>query len=82
MLQHGMHHGVALGIGEHELLGEIGENAEAVRAGIDHEIDTAALAFEIELAALVEDGGRDREHAAIGALGLVLRRDRHRTLHP
>ena len=82
MLQHRMHHGLALGIGEHELLGEIGEDAETVRAGIDHEIDAAALAVEVELAARVEDGGCDREHAAIGALGLVLGRDRHRTLHP
>ncbi|UCF54980.1 MAG: FAD-dependent oxidoreductase, partial [Bradyrhizobium sp.] len=81
MFQHGMHHGLALGVGEHELLGEIGEDAETMRAGIDHEIDAAALAFEVERAALVEDGGNDREHAAIGALGLVWG-DRHRTLHP
>lgn len=81
MLQHRMHHALALGIGEHELLGEIGEDTDAVRAGIDHEIDAAALALEVELTALVEDGGRDREHAAIGALGLV-GGDRHRTLHP
>ncbi len=82
MLQHCMHHGLALGVREHELLGKIGENAQTVRACVDHEIDAAALSLEVELAALVEDGGRDREHAAIGALGLVLRRDRHRTLHP
>ena len=81
MLQHRMHHGLALGIGQHELLGEIGEDADAMRAGIDHEIDAAALAVEVELAALVEDGGRDREHAAIGALG-VLWGDRHRNYLP
>ena len=32
----------------------------AVPAGIDHEIDATVLALQIELAALVEDGGRDR----------------------
>ena len=51
MLEHRVHHAVALGVGQHELLGEIGEDAEAVRAGVDHEVDAAALAVEIEIAA-------------------------------
>ena len=68
MLQHRMHHLFALGIGQHELLGEIGQDAQAVGAGVDHEIDAAALAFEIELATLVEDGRNDGENAAIGPL--------------
>ena len=68
MLQHRMHHLFALGIGQHELLGEIGQNAEAVRAGVDHEVDAAALAVEIELAAIVEDGRRNGKDAAIGPL--------------
>ena len=68
MLQHRMHHLFALGIGEHELLGEIGQNAQAVGAGVDHEIDTAALPREIELPTIVEDGWSDRENAAIGPL--------------
>ena len=66
MLQHRMHHLFALGIGQHELLGEIGQNAQAIGAGIDHEIDTAALPREIELATVVEDGRRNRENTAIG----------------
>ena len=56
MLQHRMHHLFALGIGQDKLLGEIGQNAQAVRAGVDHEIDTAALPCEIELPTLVENG--------------------------
>ena len=36
------------------------------RAGIDHEVDAALLALEVELAGLVEDGGHDREDAPIG----------------
>ncbi len=56
---------LALGVGQHELLGEIGQNAEAVRAGVDHEVDAAPLAVEIEFAAIVEDGGRDRKDAAV-----------------
>ena len=68
MLQHRMPHLFALGIGEHELLGEIGQNAKAVGAGVDHEIDTAALPREIEFSTIVEDGRCDRENAAIRPL--------------
>ena len=68
VLEHGMHHGLTLRIGQHELLGEVGEDADAVRAGIDHEIDAATLSVEVEIAIGVEDGRRDREDAAIGTL--------------
>ena len=54
---------------QHELLGEVGQDADAVGAGVDHEVDGALLALEVELAAVVEDGRRDREDAAIGADG-------------
>ena len=69
MLQHCIHHLLALGIAEHELLGIIGENADALRAGIDHEVDAAPLAVEIELAAVIEDGGRNGKDAAIRPCG-------------
>ena len=68
MLQHHMHHLFTLGVGEHELLGEIGQNAEAIGAGVDHEIDAAALSCEIKLATIVEDGRNDGKNAAIGPL--------------
>ena len=68
MLQHRMHHLFALGVGQHELLGEIGQNAQAIGAGVDHEIDAAALTFEIELPTVVEDGRSDGENTAIGPL--------------
>ena len=63
VLEHRRREDVALFVGEHELLGEIREDAEAVRAGIDHEIDAAPLALEIERAALVEYGRHDRKYA-------------------
>ena len=47
---------LALVVGQHELLGEVRQDADAVGARIDHEVDGALLAFEIELAAVVEDG--------------------------
>ena len=66
VLQHRMHHLFALGIGQHELLGEIGQNAEAIGAGVDHEIDTAALP--------ARDRARPRSSKMVGATGK--RRDR------
>src|SRR3954453_10171406 len=69
MLEDCAHHALALSIGEHELLGEVGEDAEALRSRVDHEIDTAALPVEVEIAACVENGRRDRKDAAIGAGG-------------
>ncbi len=69
MLQHRVHHLFALGVGQHELLGEIRQDADAVRAGVDHEVDAAPLAFEIEFAAIIEDGRRDRKDAAVGFCG-------------
>ncbi|MNS86259.1 hypothetical protein D3C72_1201570 [compost metagenome] len=65
VLQHGLHQHAALAVAQHELLGEVGQDAEAVRAGIDHEVDAAALAVEVEAALLVENGRRDRENASV-----------------
>ena len=45
---------LALGIGEHELFGKIGQYAQAVGAGVDHEIDAPLLAREVELTGLSE----------------------------
>ena len=47
---------LALVVGEHELLGEVRQDAEAVRSGVDHEVDAALLAVEVQLAAVVEGG--------------------------
>src|SRR5215470_12347690 len=69
VLEHRAHHGFALGVGDHKLFGEIGEDADALRAGIDHEIDAAALAIEVEIAAVIKDGRYDRKDAAIGTIG-------------
>ena len=40
---------LALGVREHELLGVVREDAQAVRARIDHEVDAAQL-LAVELA--------------------------------
>jgi hypothetical protein len=36
-----------------------------MRAGVDHKVDAASLAVEIEFAAIVEDGRRNRKDTAI-----------------
>ena len=58
----------ALVVGQHELLGEVGEDAQALRAGVDHEVDGALLAFEIEPAVAVEHRRHDWKDAFIGPL--------------
>ncbi len=65
MRQHAVHHPLAFVVGQHELLGPVGQDAHALRAGIDHEVGAALLAFEVELAVPVEHGGRHGKDAAI-----------------
>ena len=65
MLPPRVHHLLALGVGQHELLGEIGQNADAVRTRVDHEVETAPLTVQIEFPAIVEDGGHDGKDAAV-----------------
>ena len=67
VLQHGGQDGVALLVGEHELLREVREDAQPLRAGIDHAIDGALLAFEIEAAVGIEHRRNHREHAFVGS---------------
>ena len=66
--KHGVEHDVALGIGQHELLGEIGEDAQPLRTGIDHAVDGALLAVEIEPAVAVEHGRHDGKDTLVGPL--------------
>ena len=68
MLQHGVEHVIALGIGQHELFGEIGEDAQPLRTGIDHAVDGALLAVEIEPAVAVEHGRHDGKDTLVGSL--------------
>ena len=65
VVQHAVHHPLALRIGQHELLGKVGQDAEAVRPGVDHEIDSPALALQIQLPSPVEHRGDDREHTLV-----------------
>ncbi len=67
VLEDGARQQLALVVREHELLGEIGEDADAVRAGIDHEIDAALLAREVELARFGEGGRHHRKDALVAA---------------
>src|SRR5205823_7899704 len=64
VLEHRARELLALLVRQRELLGEVGEDAQAVGARGDHEIEAALLAFDIERPVLAEDGGDDREHAA------------------
>ncbi len=66
MVQNSVEYHVTLGVGQHELLGEVSEDAEPVRAGIDHEIDGAFLTFKIEPAIAVEHRRYHRKYALIG----------------
>src|SRR5260221_11848040 len=66
MAQARVEYKVALSVGQHELLGEVGENAEPVRAGVDHEVNGALLTFEIEPAVAVEYRRHHRKYALVG----------------
>ena len=48
---------VALGVGQQELLGVVGEDADAVDALVDHAVEHAALAVEVEVAVFVNGVG-------------------------
>jgi hypothetical protein len=61
----GARQGLALLIREHELLGEIGQDAEPVRARVDHEIDRAQLAGQIQGAVFIEGCGHHGEDACV-----------------
>ena len=61
VLQHASHHPLALVVGQHELLGAVGQDAHALRAGIDHEVDAALLAVEVELAVVCRTWWAPRE---------------------
>ncbi|CAM2160150.1 hypothetical protein PT2222_70133 [Paraburkholderia tropica] len=69
VFEHAAHDGFAFGVGQRKLLGEVREDAQAVRARVDHEVGAAALAVEVEIAVLREDGRHDRENAAIRSRG-------------
>ena len=61
---------IVVGPGRHDGLGvspSLRQTAE--RAGIDHETDAAALTVKVETAAILENGRRDGEYPAIGAVG-------------
>ena len=53
-------------VGEKELLGVVGEDAQTVDALVDHAVENAALAFEVKRAFIVEWRRNDREDPAIG----------------
>jgi hypothetical protein len=53
------------GIGEGELLGEIGQDADAANACVDEQGNGALLALQVERPALVERGRYDWENAGV-----------------
>ena len=60
---------LALVVGDGELLGVVGQDADAVDAGVDHEVDGALLALQVKLAVVVEGGRGDREDARVDGAG-------------
>jgi hypothetical protein len=68
VLQHHVLHRRPFVVGERELLGEIGEDAQAVGAGVDHEIDRPLLAGQVERARRIENRRCHGKHAAIDRL--------------
>ena len=59
----------ALGVGQQELLRIVGEDADAVDALVDHAVEHAALAFEVDVAGLGEGRRRDRKDSREGLGG-------------
>jgi hypothetical protein len=66
LLQREPHDLVALLVGQQELLGEVCQDADAVDALVDHQVHDAAVAINVEVAVLVEDGGGDWQDAGVG----------------
>ena len=62
---------LALGVGERELLGEIGQDAQPLRPGVHHEVDAAQLPGKVQASIVPEGRGHDGEHAAQRGLALV-----------
>ncbi len=62
----GLDQRVAFGIGQHELLGVIRQNADAVDALVDHAIHDPTLPVEIEVTVARERRRRDRIDAGVG----------------
>jgi hypothetical protein len=65
VFKHGALHLVAFFVGERELFGKIGEDAQAVRSGVDHEVDRPTLTVKIKAPSVVENGGRHRKYASV-----------------
>src|SRR6266702_4334530 len=57
---------LALGIGQKELLGKVRQDADAVDALIDHAVEHAAHAVEVEVTVVMKRYRRSREDAHIG----------------
>jgi len=65
MFEDGRGQHLALLVRQHKLLGEVGEYAQAGRSRVNHEIDAALLAREVQLARVGEGGGYHRKHALV-----------------
>jgi hypothetical protein len=55
----------ALVVGQRELLRVVGQDAQPIRARIDHEVDAALLALKVELAVVPEGGRHHRVYAFV-----------------
>ena len=55
-------------VGEQELFGIVGEDAESIDTLVDHAIESAALTPQVKRAVFVEGGRNDRKDSAIGCV--------------
>src|SRR5437868_8697636 len=71
MFEDGAREHFAFVVGQKKLLGEIGEDAQAIGPGVDHEVDAALLAVEVEFAAFGEGRWHDGEQPLVagGSVG-------------
>ena len=65
MFEDGFGQHVTLFVREQKLLREVGQNAQSVGAGVDHEIDATLLACKIEFAAFGKRGGHHGKYAFV-----------------
>ena len=71
---------LALVIGEQELFGEVGENADPVHPLENHAIESAALSLQVKRAIIPEDGRGDWPDAMIFSHSMISNLSRCRSL--
>src|SRR5688500_3813691 len=80
VIEHRPHDSFAFIVAQDELLREIGQDTDAVRTRIDHEIHGAVLPLEVEPPVLVEHCWCDRKNTLVAACRICCRHGRFLSL--